>query len=48
MTGQTTDPRVQGWNRAWVVSLTPFDASGALDEKALRAHLRRARNLKIE
>ena len=32
---------------AWVVSITPFDASGALDEPGLRQHLRRLRDAKI-
>ena len=27
--------------RSWVVSITPFDAAGALDEDAFRRHLRR-------
>ena len=33
-----------GEKKAWVVSLTPFDAQGRLDEAALRLHLRRLRD----
>src|SRR5262245_39201795 len=33
--------------QAWVVSLTPFDHRGELDENALRAHLRRMREAGI-
>lgn len=34
-------------SRAWVVSLTPFDQKGGLDESAFRAHLRRMREAGI-
>jgi len=33
-----------GHRKAWVVSLTPFDAQGGLDEAGLRLHLRRMRD----
>ena len=32
---------------AFVMSITPFDAGGALDEPALRAHLRRLQDAQV-
>ncbi len=34
-------------SKAWVVSLTPFDSNGGLDEEAFRIHLQRMRSARI-